>query len=244
MRIVLKAIVLTALSSLTGVCPGQTAASPKPAVAAPAAQPTPAAPSTPAAQPAPAAKPSALLQTSIDGLQTALTGLRLDKWKNGSVRSEATTNVASLQKDLQETLPVLLAAADAEPQSMSKTLPVSRNLDALYDVLLRVVDGARVAAPGDQVDQLIQTMASVEKARLALNDQLQQLAAGQEKQVVELRAAIVKAQAQTPPAPVCPKPPPPAPTPAAKKRVVKKKPATPPATQTPATTPPAKPNPQ
>lgn len=243
MRCVLKAIVVTVLSSLGGVCQGQTAASPKAAVAAQAAQPTPAAPSTPAAQPAPAAKPSALLQTSIDGLQSALTGLRLDKWKNGTVRSEATTNVASLQKDLQETLPVLLAAADAEPQSMSKTLPVSRNLDALYDVLLRVVDGARVVAPADQVDQLIQAMASVEKARLALNDQLQQLAAGQEKQVVELRAAVVKAQTQTPPAPVCPKPPP-APTPAAKKRVVKKKPATPPATQTPATTPPAKPNPQ
>ena len=241
MRIVLKALVLTILSSLSGVCQGQTAASPKPAVAAPAAQPTP------ASQPAPATKPSALLQTSVDGLQSTLTGLRLEKWKSGTVRSgEATTNVASLcKKDLQETLPALLAAADAEPQSMSKTLPVSRNLDALYDVLLRVVDGARVVAPADQVDQLIQTMASVEKARLALNDQLQQLAAGQEKQVVDLRAAVVKAQTQTPPAPVCPKLPPPAPTPAAKKRVVKKKPpTTPPATQTPATTPPAKPNPQ
>jgi hypothetical protein len=229
----LQALVLTALSSLSGVCQGQTAASP-------AAQQALA----PATQPAPAAKPSALLQTSIDGLKQTLTGLRLEKWKNGTVRSEAATNVASLQKDLQETLPVLLAAADAEPQSMSKTLPVSRNLDALYDVLLRVVDGARVVAPGDQVDQLIQAMASVEKARLALNDQLQQLATGQEKQVVDLMAAVVKAQTQTPPAPICPKPPP-APTPTAKKRVVKKKPATtPPATQTPATTPPAKPNPQ
>jgi hypothetical protein len=172
MRIVLKALVLTALSFLSGACEAQTAA-PSTAQQTPAPQPAP------AAQPTPAAKPSTLLQTSIDGLQSTLTGIRLEKWKNGTVRSEATTNIASLQKDLQETLPVLLAAADADPQSMSKTLPVSRNLDALYDVLLRVVDGARVVAPADQVDQLIQTMASVEKARLALNDQLLQLATGQ-----------------------------------------------------------------
>jgi hypothetical protein len=166
----------------------------------------------------------------------------MEKWKSGTVRSEATANVASLQKDLQDTLPVLLAAADAEPQSLSKALPVSRNLDALYDVLLRVVDGSRVAAPADQVDQLIEAMASVQKSRLALNDHLQEMAAGQEKQVVNLQAAIVKAQTQTPPAPVCPKPPAPAPAPAAKKKVVRKKPATTPtATQTPV---PAKPNPQ
>ena len=238
MRIVLKALVLTALSFLSGACEAQTAA-PSTAQQTPAPQPAP------AAQPTPAAKPSTLLQTSIDGLQSTLTGIRLEKWKNGTVRSEATTNIASLQKDLQETLPVLLAAADADPQSMSKTLPVSRNLDALYDVLLRVVDGARVVAPADQVDQLIQTMASVEKARLALNDQLLQLATGQEKQVIDLRAAVVKAQNQTPPAPVCPKPAP-TPAPTAKKKVVKKKPATPattpPATQTPA--PAAKPNSQ
>jgi hypothetical protein len=240
MRFALKAIVLTVLSSLSGVCPGQTAASPKPAVAAPTAQPAT------APQTALAVKPSAILQTSLDGLQTTLTGLRPEKWKSGTVRSEAATNIASLQKDLQETLPVLLAAADAAPQSMSKALPVTRNLDALYDVLLRVVDGARVAAPADQVDQLIQAMASVEKSRLALNDHLQEMAAGQEKQVIDLQAAVVKAQSQTPPAPVCPKPPPSTPAPAAKKRVAKKKPATPattpPATQTPA--PAAKPNSQ
>jgi hypothetical protein len=235
MRILLQAILLGGLFSPSLLTLAQ----------APAAAPQ--APVQPPAQSPTAVKPSDLLQRSLEELQTTLTGLKPEKWKCGSVRSEATMNIASIQKDLQGTLPVLVAAADAEPQSMSKTLPVSRNLDALYDVLLRVVDGARVAAPGDQVDQLIQTMASVEKARLALNDQLQQLATSQEKQVVDLRAAVVKAQSQTPPAPVCPKPPPPAPTPAAKKKVVKKKPATtPPATQTSPQTPApaAKPNSQ
>ncbi len=188
--------------------------------------------------------PSDLLQRSLEELQTTLTGLRMEKWKGGSVRAEATANIASIQKDLQGTLPALIAAADAAPNSLSKMLPVSRNLDALYDVLLRVVDGARIAAPGDQVDQLVQAMANVEKGRQGLNDRLQEMAAGAEKQVVDLQAAIVKVQAAPPP--VCPLPPAakPAPAPAAKKKVVRKKPATPP----PATSPPpagtAKPNPQ
>jgi len=232
MRISLLAMVLGVSWSPALNGQGQASASttPAPAITAPASQPSA------------AATPSLLLQRSLEELHTTLSGLRMEKWKSGTVRSEATANVASLQKDLQDTLPVLLAAADAEPQSLSKALPVSRNLDALYDVLLRVVDGSRVAAPADQVDQLIEAMASVQKSRLALNDHLQEMAAGQEKQVVNLQAAIVKAQTQTPPAPVCPKPPAPAPAPAAKKKVVRKKPATTPtATQTPV---PAKPNPQ
>jgi hypothetical protein len=232
MRILLKAILLGALLSPSLLIQAQ----------APAAAPQA------LAQTSVQVKPSDLLQRSLEELQTTLTGLKPEKWKGGTVRSEATANIASIQKDLQDTLPALLAASDAAPQSMTRALPVSRNLDALYDVLVRVVDGARIAAPGDQVDQLIQSMVSVEKARLALNDQLQQLAAGQEKQVVDLKAAVITAQNQTPPAPVCPKPPPPAPPPAAKKKVVKKKPATtPPATPTsPQTTSPvpAKPNSQ
>jgi hypothetical protein len=234
MRNLLLAIVLTIFCSpaLKGAAQAPTATSPAPAGAASAAQPSA------------AVTPSSLLQRSLEELHTTLSGLRMEKWKNGTVRSEATANVASLQKDLQDPLPGLLAAADAAPQSISKALAVSRNLDALYDVLLRVVDGARVAAPGDQVDQLVQAMASVEKGRLALNDQLQQLATGQEKQVIDLRATIVKTQAQVQAAPVCPKLPETPPAPAAKRKVVKKKPATnPPATQSQPPTP-AKPNPQ
>lgn len=193
------------------------------------------------AQPAESVTASDLLQRSLEELHTTLTGLRLEKWKGGTVRSEAAANVASIQKDLEGTLPALMSKADGAPESMSKVLPVSRNLDALYIVLLRVVDGARIAGPADQVDQLAQAMASVEKSRLALNDRLQEMASSQEKQVVDLRAAVVKAQSA--PAPVCPTPPA-APAPAAKKKVVRKRPAaTPPATQPqqPAS---AKPNPQ
>ena len=190
-------------------------------------------------QPAPAApahaKPSAQLQPALDTLRQAVDALNLEKWKKGSVRDEAATNISSIQRDLQSTLPPLLAQADASPQAVSKILPVSRNIDALYDVVLRVVDGARIAASSDQFSQLQSAMTGLDKARHTLNDGLQESAAAQEKQIGDLQVAL-KSQ----PAPVCPVVAPPPPPPPAKKATPKKrKPATTPkpANATPTTTP-------
>jgi hypothetical protein len=107
-------------------------------------------------------------------------------------------------------------------------------LDALYDVLLRVVEAARIAAPDDQANELRQTLANLNKARLALDDSMEAAAGAQEKQIADLRVTVQKQAAfkcpAPPPAPVCPKP--------ETKKLVRKKP---PATATPAapvTTPP------
>ena len=202
----------------------------------------------PAAQTAPAAGvplPSAILQPPADALGQAIGAIKLEKWKNGSIRAETAPYLESIQKDLQSTLPSLLKDADAAPNSMSSLLPVLRNVDALYDVALRVVDGASVAAPAEQVKPLQDALAGLDKGRRAIQDRLMTLAAGQEKQVSDLQLAIKN----QPPPPVCPVV---APTetakPAAKKKVVKKKPATPaaqPAPKQPATAQPsgtAKPN--
>jgi hypothetical protein len=211
------------------------------------------APATPTpATSAPANLPaiSGSVQPSIDTLTTAVNLIKVDKWKGGSVRTEASGNISSIQKDLQATLPGLLSDSDGSPGSISKLLPVSRNLGALYAVVIRVWDGARIAAPGEQVDQLQQAMTALDKARRAVDDRLQTLAAGSEKAVGDLQISLAKAQA----APVCPvvavAPPPPPATP--KKKVVKKKPAastTPKPTNTTGTTAapgaaPAKPAPQ
>jgi hypothetical protein len=175
--------------------------------------------------------PSSLLQPSLDALQQAVSGLQIEKWKKGTVRDEAAANVSSIQKDLQSTLPPLLKQADSTPQAVSKTLPVARNIDALYDVLLRVVDGGRIAAPGDQFTQLQAAMTDLEKARHALSDQMQEYAAAAEKQIGDLQVAL-----KTQPVPVCPvaTAPPPAPAPAKKPAAKKRKPAAKPATTPPA----------
>jgi hypothetical protein len=180
-------------------------------------------------------KPSAQLQPALDNLGQAVGALNLEKWKKGSIRDEASTNLNSIQRDLQSTLPPILTEADGAPQVTSKLLPVTRNIDALYDVLLRVVDGARIAAPSDQFAQLQTAMTGLDKARHTLNDAIQETASAQEKQIGDLRQAL-----KTQPAPVCPavSAPPPAPAPAKKPAPKKKrKPSTTPAK--PADNPPA-----
>ncbi len=180
------------------------------AAASPASAPL----SPPAAPPAPSGPapvgPSAVLKPALDQVQATLNTVKLDKWKRGSVRDEAGADIGSVRSDMQVNLPPLLRDGDAAPGVLSKTIPVARNIDALYDVLLRVVEASRIAAPDDQANALRQSLAGLSSARLALYDKMQDAAAIQEKQVSDLRATVQKQAAfkcpAPPPAPVCPTP--------------------------------------
>ncbi|HKD61078.1 MAG TPA: hypothetical protein VKB47_11505 [Terracidiphilus sp.] len=210
MRITETIFFATALLSPVFVCAAQTTAG------------TPASPTAAAGTSFKPSPPSQILQRSLDEVQLTAGGVRLDKWKRGTVRDEAATNIDAIQRDLRGTLPALLKEADSNPSSLSKALPLSRNVDALYDVLVHVVEGARVAGTSEQVGQLKQAMQDLEKARLALDNQMQQVADAQEKQIVALQGTVQKqeaslrAAATPPPAPKCP-----APTPAKKKPAAK-----------------------
>jgi hypothetical protein len=143
-----------------------------------------------AAAPAPVVTASSLLKQPLAVVQDTLNGLKLDKWKKGTVREEAGENVASLLKDLQTNLPPLLTAADAAPGQLSQAIPLVKHMDAFYDVMLRVEEAARVVGPADQVSELQQALLKLNQARLALDDHLQADAAVQEKQVGDLQVAL------------------------------------------------------
>jgi hypothetical protein len=205
--------------------------------------------STAGTTPAVPVAPSSVLQPALGTVESTLNSLKIDKWKKGTVREEAGHNVNDILKDLKTNLPPLVADADAAPGALSKSIPLMKHLDALYDVLLRVEEGARVSAPGDQIDQLEAALKQFGGARLTLYDSMTQGAAGQEKQITDLQAAIKaqKAPAEehkaAPAAVPCT---PPAKPPAKKKRVTPK--ATPPAPGQPAPgqpaqTPPGQPKP-
>ena len=158
-------------------------------------QPGPPATATPPAPAPPAASvaPSSVLQPALSSVESTLTSLKMDKWKKGTIREESGDNVNAILKDLKTNLPPLMADADAVPGALSKSIPLMKHLDALYDVLLRVEEGARVSAPGDQVDQLESALKQFGVARIQLYDSMTERAAGQEKHVTDLQATI-KAQ--------------------------------------------------
>jgi hypothetical protein len=130
------------------------------------------------------------MQPALSTVQRTVSGVRMDKWKKGNVREEASQNIQQILSDLQQNLPPLLQDADASQEALSKLLPVSRNVSALYDVLLRVVEASRVAAPDDQVGQLQTALVSLGDARLALGSRMQGSAEGMEKQVTDLRTVL------------------------------------------------------
>lgn len=169
------------------------------------------------------AAPSNFLSRSLDEVNQTVGAVRLEKWKRGSVRDSAETNINAIQHDMKGALPALMKDADAAPGALSKVLPLSRNVDALYDVLVHLVEQSRVSGTSEDAGQLQQAMSDLEKARVTLDNQILQTATVQEKQIVDLRTTVQKqevslrAAATPPPAPKCP-----APTPAKKKRVVRK----------------------
>jgi hypothetical protein len=84
-----KAVILTSIFIAPALfCTGQTSAN-NGSAASPAV-----APFTPS-------PPSDILQRSLGEVQQVVFSLKLDKWKRGSVRDEAGTNVAAIQRDLE-----------------------------------------------------------------------------------------------------------------------------------------------
>lgn len=190
-------------------------------------------------------KPTTLLAPALDGLATSVRDTHLEHWSRG-VRDETDSNLRSIERDLQTTLPPLLQTADAAPASIAASFTVLRNLDALVAVLLRVTLTARGTAPQSEAEALKNSLGILEGARRSLGDQIEQLATAQEKQIADLQTTLrtqAASLAAAKPAEVAPKLP--APVPPAKpkrprKAVAKPKPAPAQGPQQPAT-PPAKP---
>lgn len=149
----------------------------------------------------PSQKPSSLLRPALESVGRAGSAVDLNHWKgSNAVRDEVDSNLASMQKDLETTLPPLLTAADASPDSAAASLPVLLNLDALYSVLLRITIASRSGAPRDESTALEQSARLLDSARIDLGTAILAAAKAQEKQNAELQAAVQQRTAT--PAPV------------------------------------------
>jgi hypothetical protein len=193
-------------------------------------------------QTAPGAKISVILQPALSTVQQSVTSVYAGRWKApNEVRSDAQQNLSSIQRDLAETLPGLLNQADAASGSVSPAFAVYRNIDALYDVLLRVEQTAVLAAPESEAESLSDALAQLDAARKQLGGIIDQNAQDREAQIVKLQAAVKTASTSAPP-PASAKPSVVDDGPAAAPVKKRKKPAAKPAPQSaPAQTPPSQP---
>lgn len=137
---------------------------------------------------------------SIAHLRRVLSSINVPKWKApGDVRQATASDVDSMQRDVTDTLPALINTALADPSKVSSAFSVYRNVDALYDVLLRVAETAQLAGSND-AGVLEDQRSTLEDARTQLGTALLQSAQAQDMEVVRLRSAAVVAAPAAPPA--------------------------------------------
>jgi hypothetical protein len=172
----------------------------------------------------------ATLRPALANVQTAVANLSIPHWKTTPAnRAAAQQDVASIQRDLTDTLPGLVTQAEAPAANgqtpLSPAFAVFRNLDALYDVLLRVSETASLAGSAADASNLEDARAQLEDGRAKLGAWLLQSIGAQDAQVVRLLAPTPPQAPPPAPAKVIVDDGPTAPAPNPKTR--KKKPATP-----------------
>lgn len=144
----------------------------------------------------------AQLEASSKSTQADLVKLRIEHWKtDNSYKRQALGNVDSIQRNLQGALPEMIAQLRAAPEDLPATFKLYRNLDALYDVMGSVVEGAGAFGSKDDLQALSNDLNGFEGTRKQLAQRIETLSASKEAEIVRLRADLKTAQAAVPAAP-------------------------------------------
>lgn len=142
------------------------------------------------------------LRPALAQVSQALNSINTKRWKApNEVKSAADQDVSSIQRDLSGTLAGLMQQADAAPGSVPAAFAVYRNVDALYDTLLRVVLTANLAAPDTEANALQGALSTLESARSSMGESILNASQKQQSELVNIRTALAKA-AQVQRAPV------------------------------------------
>jgi hypothetical protein len=169
------------------------------------------------------------LQQTAQNIQSDLKNTRIEKWKtDGATKRQAVTDVDSIQRNLQTTLPDTIAQLNNSPEDLTASFKLYRNLDALYDVFGSVAELAGAFGSKDEFQNLDNDLNGLKNARRAFAERMQKLTVAKEDELTRLRAQVKTLSAAPPPPPkkiVVDDTEPPK-KPATKKKPAKPKPAT------------------
>src|SRR5579863_7075497 len=142
------------------------------------------------------------LEATSKTTQGDLVKLRIEHWKTDNAsKKQSLSNVDSIQRNLQGALPEIISQLRASPEDVPATFKLYRNLDALYDVLGSVVEGAGAFGSKDDLQTLANDLTSFEGTRRQIAERIESLAAAKEGEIVRLRADLKTAQAAIPATP-------------------------------------------
>ena len=138
----------------------------------------------------------AQLEGTSKDTQGDLVKLRIERWKaDGSYKKQVLGQMDSIQRNLQGALPEIIAQLRAAPEDMAASFKLYRNLDALYDVMGGVVEGAGAFGSKDDLQTLSNDLSGFETSRKQLAERIESLATSKEAELVRLRADLQTARA-------------------------------------------------
>lgn len=146
--------------------------------------------------------PCEAMRPAIQEVQSAISSVDIDHWKlSRPMKNDVDGDADSIRQDISGALPGLLDQAKASPAELAPQWAVVRNVDALYDVLVRVTTVASLTGSHADANLLAQAESHLADARKNLTAQLVASASSQDKEVVTLHAKLAAIPL---PAPVVP----------------------------------------
>lgn len=139
------------------------------------------------------------LEATSKTTQADLVKLRIEKWKTDSgYKKQALGNVDSIQRNLQGALSEIIGQLRGTPENLPVTFKLYRNLDALYDVLGSVVEGAGAFGSKDDLQSLSNDLNAFEGSRKQLAERIENLASAKESQITQLQTELKTVRAELP----------------------------------------------
>lgn len=130
------------------------------------------------------------LRPALDQVSSALNQVQIDHWKlSREWKAQLRGDADSIQQDLSSRLPALLQASQQAPAALGPRLGVLHNVNALYDVLLRVTTAGNLAAGKNDAAILENARQQLESARKSAAAQLLQMASEQDRQIAIIQSA-------------------------------------------------------
>lgn len=136
------------------------------------------------------------LETASKNTQDDLVKLRIERWKaDGSYKKQQLGNVDSIQRNLQGALPEIISKLRTAPEDLPTTFKLYRNLDALYDVLGSIAEGAGAFGSKDDLQSISNDLTGFENTRRQLAERIDNLSSAKEQEIARLRTDLKAAQA-------------------------------------------------
>ena len=146
-----------------------------------------------------ATDPSAALNSLEQSARNSvgdLSHLRPDKWKaDGSTKKQSQADSESLQRNMGNALPELIAGVRSNPQSLNANFKLYRNLNVLYEVFSRYAETVGAFGSREDFQMISKDLDGIDAGRRAMADRLDALTSSVENELAQYRQQVKAAQA-------------------------------------------------